>query len=117
MLVEDVRTRNLRVDGYHDRPEFLIHLADAHVTPIRPVGHHLVPDCLPAVLVGKLGAPAELVVDLARLDALELREQLQAQGTRVLLAVGDVCDRLVGLGGVKRQSGVGLDSGGPGLGI
>lgn len=84
-----------------DRVEFLIHLTDAHVPPIRPVGHHLVADGLSEVILGELGAPAKFVIDLARLDSLELREQLQAQGTRVLLAVGDVRDCLVGLGGVK----------------
>lgn len=114
---EHVRARNLRIESCHERVEFLVHLTDAHVLPIRPVGDHFVPKGLPAVCFRELGAPAELVVDLARLDPLELRKQLQAQRARVLLAVGDVCDRLIALGGVKGQSGMGLDRGGPGLGV
>lgn len=116
-LAEHVRARNLRIESCHERVEFLVHLTDAHVLPIRPVGDHFVPKGLPAVCFGELGAPAELVIDLACLYPLELREQLQAQRTGVLLTVGDICDSLIALGAVEGQPGMGLDRGGPRLGV
>jgi hypothetical protein len=83
------QTRTHTNPGLGRRASTLIHLINGLAVAICRLG-----DAAGLLRVG-LGhgrAPAELVLDLSELDALELSEQLDANGTGVLLAGGDVGD-------------------------